>query len=304
MNHIIRHSYAASRDGQTVEELLRSQGYSKSLINRVKLTDDGLMIRGEKVYTTRRMQAGDRLDVALPEEASSEHIVPTPMPLSILYEDEDLMVINKAANVPIHPSQGNFSNSLANGLAWYFEQKQQSFVFRAINRLDRDTTGLLIVAKNALSSCILSNMIKNRQIHRTYLAAVSGDLSGQPEGTIDVSIARLPGSTIERIPDPVHGESAVTHYQLLSYQPETGTSLLMIRLETGRTHQIRVHMKYIGHPLYGDFLYNPDYRFLQRQSLHSWQLSFTHPVSKIPMEFTAPVPDDMQQFLPDIWIQK
>lgn len=190
MNHIIRHSYAASRDGQTVEELLRSQGYSKSLINRVKLTDDGLMIRGEKVYTTRRMQAGDRLDVALPEEASSEHIVPTPMPLSILYEDEDLMVINKAANVPIHPSQGNFSNSLANGLAWYFEQKQQSFVFRAINRLDRDTTGLLIVAKNALSSCILSNMVKNRQIHRTYLAAVSGDLSGQPEGTIDV---RLPG---------------------------------------------------------------------------------------------------------------
>ena len=304
MNHIIRHSYAASRDGQTVEELLRSQGYSKSLINRVKLTDDGLMIRGEKVYTTRRMQAGDWLDVALPEEASSEHIVPTPMPLSILYEDEDLMVINKAANVPTHPSQGNFSNSLANGLAWYFEQKQQSFVFRAINRLDRDTTGLLIVAKNALSSCILSNMVKNRQIHRTYLAAVSGDLSGQPEGTIDVSIARLPGSTIERIPDPVHGESAVTHYQLLSYQPETGTSLLMIRLETGRTHQIRVHMKYIGHPLYGDFLYNPDYRFLQRQSLHSWQLSFTHPVSKIPMEFTAPVPNDMQQFLPDIWIQK
>lgn len=304
MNHIIRHSYTASRDGQTVEELLRSQGYSKSLINRVKLTDDGLMIRGEKVYTTRRMQAGDRLEVVLPEEASSEHIVPTPMPLSILYEDEDLMVINKAANVPIHPSQGNFSNSLANGLAWYFEEKQESFVFRAINRLDRDTTGLLIVAKNALSSCILSDMVKKRQIHRTYLAAVNGDLSVQPEGTIDVPIARLPGSTIERIPDPVHGESALTHYQLLSYQPETDTSLLKIRLETGRTHQIRVHMKYIGHPLYGDFLYNPDYRFLNRQSLHSWKLSFSHPVTNIPMEFTAPVPADMQQFLPDTWQQE
>lgn len=298
MNHIIRHSYAASRDGQTVEELLRSQGYSKSLINRVKLTDDGLMIRGEKVYTTRRMQAGDRLDVALPEEPSSEHIVPTPMLLSILYEDEDLLVINKAANVPIHPSQGNFSNSLANGLAWYFEQKQETFVFRAINRLDRDTTGLLIVAKNALSSCILSDMVKKRQIHRTYLAAVNGNLSEQPEGTIDVPIARLPGSTIERIPDPLHGESAITHYRLLSYQPGTDTSLLEIRLETGRTHQIRVHMKYIGHPLYGDFLYNPDYRFLNRQSLHSWKLSFSHPVAKIPMEFTAPVPEDMRQFLP------
>ena len=299
MDHIIRHSYSASTDGQSVEALLRSQGYSKSLINRVKLTEDGLMIRGAKVYTTFRMKAGDRLDVTFAEEASSENIVPVHMPLSILYEDEDLMVINKAANVPIHPSQGNFSNSLANGLAWYFKQKQKPFVFRAINRLDRDTTGLLIVAKNALSSCILSDMVRNRQIHRTYLAAVSGNLSGQPEGTIDVPIARLPGSTIERIPDPVRGEAALTHYELLFYQPQTDTSLLKIRLETGRTHQIRVHMKHIGHPLYGDFLYNPDYRFLQRQSLHSWKLSFSHPVSGIPMEFTAPVPADMQQFLPD-----
>ena len=207
MDHIIRHSYTASTDGQSVEALLRSQGYSKSLINRVKLTEDGLMIRGAKVYTTFRMKAGDRLDVTFAEETSSENIVPVRMPLSILYEDEDLMVINKAANVPIHPSQGNFSNSLANGLAWYFKQKQKPFVFRAVNRLDRDTTGLLIVAKNALSSCILSDMVRNRQIHRTYLAAVSGNLSGQPEGTIDVPIARLPGSTIERIPDPVRGEA-------------------------------------------------------------------------------------------------
>lgn len=176
MDHIIRHSYTASTDGQSVEALLRSHGYSKSLINRIKLTEDGLMIRGAKVYTTFRMKTGDRLDVTFAEETSSENIVPVRMPLSILYEDEDLMVINKAANVPIHPSQGNFSNSLANGLAWYFKQKQKPFVFRAINRLDRDTTGLLIVAKNALSSCILSDMVRNRQIHRTYLAAVSGNL--------------------------------------------------------------------------------------------------------------------------------
>ena len=223
MDHIIRHSYTASINGQSVEALLRSHGYSKSLINRIKLTEDGLMIRGAKVYTTFRMKAGDRLDVTFAEETSSENIVPVRMPLSILYEDEDLMVINKAANVPIHPSQGNFSNSLANGLAWYFKQKQKPFVFRAVNRLDRDTTGLLIVAKNALSSCILSDMVRNRQIHRTYLAAVSGNLSGQPEGTIDVPIARLPGSTIERVPDPVHGEAALTHYELLFYQPQTDT---------------------------------------------------------------------------------
>ena len=290
-------TYQAHQDGQSVESLLREHGYSKSLINRIKLTDDGLLLHGEKVYTTRKLKKGETLHVTFSEDTSSETIVPTPMPLSILYEDDDLMVINKAAGVPIHPSQGHFENSLANGLAWYFQEKQEPFVFRAINRLDRDTTGLLIVAKHALSGCILSNMGKERQIHRTYLAAVRGDLSNQPEGTITVPIARVPGSTIERMADPVHGESAITHYRLLSRQEETDSSLLEIHLETGRTHQIRVHMKYIGHPLFGDFLYNPDYRFLSRQSLHSWKLSFLHPITGQVMDFTAPIPDDMQQFV-------
>lgn len=300
MPPLIRHSYVPSKYGQTVEELLRSQGYSKSLINRIKLTEDGLMIREKKVYTTYRLQTGDRLDVSLPEEASSEHIVPISMPLSVLFEDEDLMVINKPADLPVHPSQGHFGDSLANGLAWYFKKKDQAFVFRAVNRLDRDTTGLLIVAKNALSGCILSDMVKARQIHRTYLAAVSGNLSGSFEGTIRVPIARRPGSTIERIADPTNGEEAVTHYKFLSYQKKTDSSLLEIRLETGRTHQIRVHMKYIGHPLYGDFLYNPDYRFIKRQSLHSWKLSFLHPITKQPLNFTAPIPDDMRCFCDNV----
>ena len=297
MDHIIRHSYTASTDGQSVEALLRSHGYSKSLINRIKLTEDGLMIRGAKVYTTFRMKTGDQLDVTFAEETSSENIVPVRMPLSILYEDEDLMVINKAANVPIHPSQGNFSNSLANGLAWYFKQKQKPFVFRAVNRLDRDTTGLLIVAKNALSSCILSDMVRNRQIHRTYLAAVSGNLSGQPEGTIDVPIARLPGSTIERVPDPVHGEAALTHYELLFYQPQTDTSLLKIHLETGRTHQIRVHMAYIGHPLVGDTMYGTDETLLPRHALHCSEMAFAHPLTGEPLHFVSPLPPDMERLL-------
>ena len=293
----LHYTYTASADGQTVESLLKEHGYSKSLINRIKLTEDGLMLQGEKVYTTRKLMAGEMLSVTFSEDASSEHIVPVSMPLSIVYEDEDLMVINKAANVPIHPSQGHFDHSLANGLAWYFEKKQEPFVFRAINRLDRDTTGLLIVAKHALSGCILSDMVKRREIHRTYLAAVRGNLSKTPEGIITVPISRVPGSTIERMPDPVHGESAVTHYRLLSYSEKTDSSLLEIRLETGRTHQIRVHMKYLGHPLFGDFLYNPDYRFINRQSLHSWKLSFAHPITGMPMGFTAPVPADMEPFL-------
>lgn len=296
MNHIIRHSYIPAEDGQTVEQLLRLHGYSKSLINQVKLTEQGLLVHGKRVYTTYRLKTGESLMVTLPVESSSEHIVPVSMPLSILFEDEDLMVINKPADLSVHPSQGHFSNSLANGLAWYFQEKNQPFVFRAINRLDRDTTGLLIVAKNALSGCILSDMVKKREIHRTYLTAVSGDLSECPEGTISVPIARRPGSVMERMADPINGETAITHYRLLAYQNKTDSSLLEVTLETGRTHQIRVHMKYIGHPLYGDFLYNPDYRFLDRQSLHSWKLSFLHPITKKSLHFTAPVPADMLPF--------
>ena len=289
MNPIIHHSYKAMENGRTVEELLRSLGYSKSLINRIKLTDNGLLIHGEKVYTTHHMQPGERLEVTLPQEPSSEHIVPTPMSLSILYEDEDLMVINKAANVPIHPSQGNFSNSLANGLAWYFEQKQQTFVFRAINRLDRDTSGALVLAKNALSAAILSAQMRNREIRRTYLAVVRGVTP--PSGTISAPIGRVSDSVIQRQVDPEHGEAAVTHYERLAVRNDH--SLLEIHLETGRTHQIRVHMGYIGHPLPADYLYCPVYDHFKRQPLHSYQLNFRHPLTGKDLCFTAPVPHDM-----------
>lgn len=279
---------------KTVEELLLFHGFSRHLIIDLKKLDDGLMVQGTKVYVTHRMMPGEQLIVTLPEEVSSENIVPVQMDLDIVYEDEDIMIINKAANVPIHPSQGNFSNSLANGIAWYFAEKGEPFTFRVINRLDRDTTGLLILAKHALSACILSDMIRRREIHRTYLAAVSGHLAGA--FTISAPIARVDGSTIERQVDFKRGETAVTHCRAISYNSELDASLVELRLETGRTHQIRVHMKHLGYPLFGDFLYHPDYRYIDRQSLHSWKLSFVHPITKEPLTFTAAVPEDMRVF--------
>lgn len=276
----------------TVQQFLIKQGYSQSLLRRLRNSSQGITINGETVYTTHKLSQGDILTVCLQEEESSQHIVPTPMPLHIEYEDEHMMVLNKAAGVPIHPSQGNFSNTLANGLAFYFQEKGETFIFRAINRLDRDTTGLLIVAKNSLSACILSDMVKKREIHRRYLAVVCKKLPSQ--GTIDAPIARVDGSTIERGVDYIHGETAITHYKRLFYDPVTDHSLAGIRLETGRTHQIRVHLKSIGHPLPGDFLYNPDYRYISRQTLHSYGLDFLHPISKEPHSFTAPLPEDMQ----------
>lgn len=316
MTHIFYYPVSADDAGRSVEAFLLSLGYSRHLLIALKQTEDGLCIDGEKVYTTRRLQSGETLTVTLPTEKASAKIVETPMDLDIVYEDEDLLVINKASDTPIHPSQGNFTNTLANGMAWYFAQKGEPFVYRVINRLDRDTTGLLILAKHGLSACILSQMVRSHTITRTYLAAVCGDirLLSHPDcpdqlprgiflsekegsGTITAPIARVCDSTIEREVNFTTGEYACTHYEQLSFRKETNTSLVQLQLETGRTHQIRVHMKYAGFPLYGDFLYYPDFRYINRQSLHSWKLQLLHPITKKPLAFTAAVPADMKQFL-------
>ena len=278
---------------KTVEQFLLSNGYSAALIRRLRHTEQSILKNGSPVYTTYRLDEGDSLAVTLPEEHGSENIVPVPMDLDIRYEDRDLLVVNKAAGVPIHPSQGNHDNTLANGIAWYLGEKGEAATYRAINRLDRDTTGLLILARHALSACMLSEMVRTHAIRRCYLAAAS-DLV-PPEGVIDAPIARTCDSTIERCVDFERGDSARTHYRTLCYNRDTDCSLVELRLETGRTHQIRVHMKHIGHPLPGDFLYNPDYRLIGRQALHSWQLDFIHPIKKEPLHFEAPLPEDMRR---------
>lgn len=266
-----------------------------SLIRRLRHTEHSILKNGEPVYTTRRLEEGDALEVTLPEDGGSGNILPAAMDLDICYEDRDLLVINKAAGVPIHPSQGNHDNTLANGIAWYMREKGETCTYRAINRLDRDTTGLLILAKHALSACILSQMVRSHAIRRCYLAVASGLVP--PEGVIDAPIARAEASTIERCVDFERGEEARTHYRTLYYNQKNDCSLVELRLETGRTHQIRVHLSYIGHPLPGDFLYHPDYRLIGRQALHSWQLDFLHPIKKEPLHFEAPLPADMQNMI-------
>lgn len=276
--------------GITIEKYLKKRGYSHRILAHLRRTPMGILKNGVEARTSHLLSPGDRLDIRLCEEAASEHIVPSDVPLEILYEDEDLMVINKAAGVPVHPSQGNFSNTLANGLARYFDRKGETFVFRAVNRLDRGTTGLLLVAKHMLSGALLSAMVAEKAVRREYLAIVCRET--EPEGTICLPIARKDGSTIERCVDLERGEYACTHYRRLRYDPASDCSLLLISLDTGRTHQIRVHMKAIGHPLPGDFLYHPDYRFIGRQALHSYRLTFRHPITGQEMAFKAPIPED------------
>lgn len=279
--------------GLTVREFLYSRGYSRSIILSLKNTPEGILLNGSVPYLKTELTAGDILTVQLVETESSQKIEAVPVPIHILYEDDDLMVLNKQADTPIHPSQGNYRNTLANGVAYYFTQKGEHFIFRCINRLDRDTTGALILAKNSLSAALLSAQMQLREIHRTYLAVVQGH--PPLEGTIDAPIARAPGSTIERCVNLQEGQRAVTHFRRIN--SDGSYSLVELNLETGRTHQIRVHMKHIGTPLPGDFLYNPDYTIWKRQPLHSWKLEFSHPISKEPLSFTAPLPADMQRFI-------
>ena len=215
----------------------------------------------------------------------------------LVYEDEDLLIINKPANMPIHPSMNHHEGTMANGLLYYFTQKGEAFTFRCINRLDRDTSGLTIVAKHLLSAGILSRQVSKHEIKRTYRAICHGKTADS--GIIDAPIARAADSTIERCVNFETGEYAITHYKRIAYDENKDLSLLELRLETGRTHQIRVHLKHIGHPIIGDFLYNPDYRYCSRQTLHSYSLSFTHPITKKEMHFASPLPEDLKCIFQD-----
>lgn len=290
MQRIIDYFISENTGAVTILDFLKREGFSRHILSSMKNVPNTIILNGVRGFGRSVLKPGDHLMVTVPETESGKNIIRTEMELSILYEDEDILVINKPAGMPVHPSAGNYENTLANGIAWYFAEKGEDFVYRCINRLDRDTTGALILAKNPLSAAILSVQMKKRQIRRTYLALVDGvpDVSG----TIDAPIARMEGSVIAREVNYLTGETAITHYERLA----TGTrySLMELHLETGRTHQIRVHMKYIGHPLPGDYLYNQDYSRIQRQPLHSFQLEFIHPVTKKPMLFTAPVPDDFR----------
>lgn len=275
-----------------IQRFLKSKGFSSTIIRHLKETPEGIQNNGIWARVYEPLKSGDILTLHLVETESSENIVPSNLPLPIVYEDQDILVINKPAGMPIHPSQGNYDNTLANACAHYFQQKGEPFTYRCINRLDRDTTGLLILARHAYSASLLSNKVAKREIHREYRAIVTGQLPD--EGVVEAPIARVDGSTIEREVNFESGEFARTNYKRLEYQ--NGYSLASLNLDTGRTHQIRVHMKYIGHPLPGDFLYNPDYAVIQRQALHSYRLRFAHPITGEEMDFTAPLPEDMQIF--------
>ena len=268
MNRTIEYLITEKEDGLRIEQFLRRKGYSGQNLAEIKRMPKSILVNGVHYYMRQTLTAGDILKVIICETKCSEKIPPVEIPLDIIYEDEDIIVINKPAGMPIHPSMNNYYNSLANALAWYYQKQDKPFIFRCCNRLDRDTSGLTVVSKHLVSGSILSTMTKNREV-----------------------------TIIERMVDFEHGEEAITHYKLI--REANGHSLVSLKLETGRTHQIRIHMKYLGFPLIGDYLYNPDMEHMTRQALHSHHMEFAHPITGEWMSFTAPLPADMANVLKD-----
>ncbi|MBC5786833.1 RluA family pseudouridine synthase [Clostridium facile] len=295
MERIFTTVISQQQDGQTVASILKQLGFSNGMVRRLKRIPNGIQLNGKHAKTPDIAQTGDQLRLVLETaDAVSEHIVPVKGELDIVYEDLDLLILNKPAGIPVHPSQGHFEDSLANRVMAYYQNQGLNFVFRAVNRLDRGTSGLMAVAKHSFTQDALCSQMGEKLMQRSYLAIVCG--TPQPaSGTIRLPIAREEGSTIKRIVSP-NGVEAITHYQTI--RSNNGCSLLRIQLETGRTHQIRVHFSHLGHPLAGDFLYGTQLPELpQGHALHSEQLKLYHPILRKWMVFTAPLPKPLQQLI-------
>lgn len=284
-------------DGSTVRHILRaSLHFSSHAISRLTRAETGILVNGQRARTTCILRAGDVLQVETGDHRPPKvPVVPGNWPLPVIWEDGHLLVVDKPAGMTAHAS--NFlpdTPTVAGALAW---ERGTDFVFHSVNRLDKGTTGLMVVAKSGYVHDLLRRSLHTQQFQRGYLAVCLG--RPQPDqGVIDAPIGRDPDSVIARCVRP-DGQAARSHYQVLS----TGEGLSLVRLlpETGRTHQLRVHMASIGHPLAGDWLYGTeDPALISRPALHSHTLLLTHPVTGEMLHLTAPLPADMARLVPEI----
>lgn len=283
----------AQDEGRRVDALLRSHGLSTSAIRRAKHRPHGLLVDGEDIYTSYLLHAGQTVSILADARAPSD-IIPSDRPVDILFEDDDLLVVNKPAGLAVHPCAGSWEDSLGARLVHYYGQIGLEADFHPVHRLDKGTSGVMVVAKHPSAQHILTKQLHSGDFLRSYLAICEGTPT-PPQGTVDAPLGRTDASYIRQEVRP-DGKPARTHYRVL--RSDSRYALLSLLLDTGRTHQIRVHMAYIGHPLVGDFLYGTEVpELISRPALHSAHLALTHPFTHQALSFDAPLPDDMQALL-------
>ncbi len=273
-------------DGKLAVAFLKKYcGLSSRMITQLKQKKDGILMNGKNLRTVDFVHADNIVEINLPSEESS--IVPVKGEPDIAYEDEHILIVNKPYSMPVHPVKHHQTNTLANIVTYYMKSRDENYIFRAVNRLDKDTSGLVLIAKNKYCSNALKNNVK-----KYYYALCHGEFSG--ENTIIAPIG-LQGDNKMVRSVLKSGTPAITHYKVI----EKGNNISFVKLwlETGKTHQIRCHMASIGHPLLGDDLYGGSLDFLCRQALHCSDMSFVHPVTKKDIDVHCDIPYDMQNIL-------
>lgn len=280
---------------ERLKEFLKAKGISRRIIGRTKFHGGSFEVNKKDVHVREPLEPGDKVQLNLPIEEANPDLYTSDGPLNILFEDEHYLIINKPVDLLSVPSAGNRGDTVASRVKGYFLQKNYRHqVVHVVTRLDRYTSGVMLLAKNTLAHSLMGKQLEEQTLKKYYLAIVEGHL--EPEtGLIDAPIARSPESIIERMVDP-SGKPSVTEYKMMA-KLENTLAVVCLSLHTGRTHQIRVHLSHLGHPLVGDDLYGGSKEFLDRQALHCQQLVFDHPFTGERMDIEAPLPRDMQNLI-------
>lgn len=285
-------NYIVNTKNTTLRAFLKQHYFSNRLLVKLK-NKNAVFCNGKNVYMDYELHPNDKIVVCLDYAEESDNIVPTKMNLDIIAEDDCYLIINKPYGIAIHPSCRHYETSLSNGVKYYFNQIGLNKKIRPVNRLDKDTSGLVIFAKNEyVQECLIQQMTCHT-FQKWYIALLQGILENK-QGIINASIARKENSIIERCVSE-DGDTAITHYKVL--KEYENYSLVEFLLETGRTHQIRVHSQYIGHPILGDTLYGKASRIIQRQALHAYKIQFMHPVTNQFVSYEINPPTDIKNLM-------
>lgn len=282
-----------SRAGKSVFDVLRRElGLSNRMLTRLKQDERGILVDGERVTVRYRLAAGQRLALAVDDRTSAEGILPVNLPLDLLWVDADFFAVNKPPAMPTHPSHGHYDDTLANALAYHCAAAGEPFVFRPVNRLDRNTSGIVLVARNQLAAARLAASLQAGEMEKRYLALLDGALFPDA-GELNAPIRRRAESIITREVCPAgEGDDALTRWRVLARGKDC--TLVEASPVTGRTHQLRVHFAHLGCPIHGDDLYGTAADDLDRQALHAFSLDFPHPADRRPVHVHAPPPDDLR----------
>lgn len=289
-------TYTIEENNKTIKQILKERLFISDRLLTFLKKNSLILYNNDKITNLNILaKLNSTVTVDLNFEEDNSNIVPIKMDLKIIYEDEALLIIDKPAGIPVHPSILHYTNNLSNGVKYYFDSINLKKKIRPVNRLDRNTSGIVIFAKNQYIQECLIHQMQTKEFKKTYLAVVEGHLK-KLNGTIDAPITRKENSIIERCVAE-NGEKSITHYKVLKQNFEKNYDIVECLLETGRTHQIRVHLSYIGHPLIGDTLYGNNSKYISRQALHAYKVEFIHPITNKLTQFTSDVPKDFVSFI-------